>query len=369
MQASTPLLVKAPNAIELQVVNGFEIFTKQLPPLKWIVKPILHEGATLLSGDPKVGKSFLALQIAVAVAGSADKVCGSLSIETHGNVLYLALDDGSERRIQDRLRSLGADEELVKNIDFVYQRNLPPLSQGFDQILDEELTKKTRVLVVLDTLGSVLNSKSSNSQVYRTEYQEAITLQKLAQKHGTCLLIVHHTNKGQSKDPVAKASGSHGLTGAVDSVLMLSSENGRGRLQARPRDWEESEHKLERGTGGGWQVANDQDGSRWKLGPVQAERTDEELAVLGVLKNGSLTHKQIANELSISPEAARKRVSRMEKRGLVRKTPEGTYELVVDDLSTASAVSGMSNLSTCPENPINDLEVLEQVEDVFGNAA
>src|SRR2546425_771128 len=142
-------------AVNLEVVNAYELYMKNLPPTNWIVKPIIHEGATLLTGDPKVGKSFLALQIALAVAGG-------------------------------------------------------------------------------------------------DEYLEGIKLQKLAQAHGIALLILHHTNKREGNDPIARSSGSHGLTGAVDSVLMLSRQSGGHVLAARPRDAEESSYGLERLSNGGW---------------------------------------------------------------------------------------------------------------------
>jgi predicted ATP-dependent serine protease len=94
------------NTHALEVVNAYDIYMKDLPPTKWYVGDILHEGACLLSGDPKVGKSYLALQIAVAVAGTTDRICGALPVGEHGRVLYLAVDDGSEKRIHDRLHQL-----------------------------------------------------------------------------------------------------------------------------------------------------------------------------------------------------------------------------------------------------------------------
>jgi AAA domain len=102
MQATQGSRTVVPESVGLTVVNAYEIYMKDLPPTKWYVGEILQEGATLLSGDPKVGKSFLALQIAIAVAGRSDRVCGSLSVGIHGRVLYLALDDGSEKRIHGR---------------------------------------------------------------------------------------------------------------------------------------------------------------------------------------------------------------------------------------------------------------------------
>jgi RecA-family ATPase len=115
----------------LKIVNAHEIYMKDLPPTKWYVGDIIHEGACLLSGDPKVGKSFLALEIAVAVSGKEGTVCGSLKVGQHGRVLYLAVDDGSEKRIHDRLHQLTDDDEAVKNIDFVYQRDLHRFPRGW----------------------------------------------------------------------------------------------------------------------------------------------------------------------------------------------------------------------------------------------
>src|SRR5437867_3507623 len=170
-------------AVNLEVVNAYELYMKNLPPTNWIVKPIIHEGATLLTGDPKVGKSFLALQIALAVSGGEKRLFDSLEICAYGRVLYLALDDGSEKRLHNRLRGLQLDPEATRNLDFVYQRNLPDLSNGFDRVIDKYLTGKRYVLVILDTFGAVLGQQSGKS-VYREEYQEGIKLQKLAQAHG-----------------------------------------------------------------------------------------------------------------------------------------------------------------------------------------
>jgi len=77
----------------------------KLPPSRnweepfWNVEGILPEGLALLAGRPKVGKTWLALQIATAVAA------GGLVLDrkaNQGRVLYLYLE-GSERQAQGRL--------------------------------------------------------------------------------------------------------------------------------------------------------------------------------------------------------------------------------------------------------------------------
>src|SRR5258708_7481699 len=134
-------------AFALEVVNAYDLYMKDLPPTNWIVNPIIHEGATLLTGDPKVGKSFLALQIALAVSGGEKYLLDSLEVCTHGRVLYLALDDGSEKRLHNRLRGLQLQPAATKNLDLVYQRNLPNLSNGFDRVMDKYLAENKYALV------------------------------------------------------------------------------------------------------------------------------------------------------------------------------------------------------------------------------
>jgi hypothetical protein len=325
MQATQESRNVGPEQVGLTVVNAYDIYMKDLPPTKWYVGEILQEGATLLSGDPKVGKSFLGLQIAIAVAGRSDKVCGSLSVGIHGRVLYLALDDGSEKRIHERLHQLTTDEDAVRNIDFVYQRQLRTLGDGFLEDLERVMADGGYVMVILDTLGAVLGL-SSTKNIYRQEYQEAIKLQKLAQKYGCCLLIIHHTNKGEGKDAVQRASGSHGLTGAVDSVMLLRFEHGRGVLDARPRDGESSTYHLQRAEDGSWFVTGRADTS-----PVAPSKrlTQEMEAVKVALADGPKSREQVVTALGIGDEAARKRLERMERKGLIRKTPESLYEWVV----------------------------------------
>lgn len=359
----------SPTANALHVVNGHDIYMKELPPTKWYIGNILQEGVCLLSGDPKVGKSFLALQIAIAVAGTGETACGSFQIGQHGRVLYLALDDGSEKRIRERLRQLTSDEEAVKQIDFVYQRNLPSLSKGFDEILDQYLSRHKYELVVLDTFGAVLEPTNTKN-VYRMDYQEAIKLQKLAQKHGICLLALHHTNKGEGKDATQRASGSHGLTGAVDSVLLLTGD----RLIARPRDGEESEHSLERQSDGSWQTRNGalarKPDSLWQIGededafgtPPFRRLNREQQAVRDALAAGPKDRPTLAKELGLTDEAMRKRLERMAKAKLVTNLPGRRYEWAGAEAIPASpapgetgrgldTVSVVSQVSECPSCP------------------
>src|SRR5262249_53690257 len=77
--------------------------TQTFPPLTWLLPDLIPEGLCLLVSRPKFGKSWLALDIALATAASRF-VLGTLK-PASGKVLYLALEDG-KRRLQRRLSKL-----------------------------------------------------------------------------------------------------------------------------------------------------------------------------------------------------------------------------------------------------------------------
>ncbi len=82
-----------------------DILRAEFPELQWLVQDLLPgEGLTILAGRPKVGKSALALQLALAVSTEQTFLDRATS---RCPVLCYALED-SERRVQDRLLALGA---------------------------------------------------------------------------------------------------------------------------------------------------------------------------------------------------------------------------------------------------------------------
>jgi hypothetical protein len=113
-----------------------ELLARQLPPIRWAIPDILPEGLTLLAGKPKLGKSWLALSVALAVAA------GGVALGTYpvkqGEVLYLALED-NERRLQSRAKQLLASMSSVPN-SIAFELRWPRLDQGGLAYLFDPLT-------------------------------------------------------------------------------------------------------------------------------------------------------------------------------------------------------------------------------------
>jgi hypothetical protein len=77
-----------------------ELLLHRFPERRWAVPGLIPEGLSLLAGKPKVGKSWLALTMALGVAHGG-RVLGQLAMPEPLGVLYLALED-SPLRLQER---------------------------------------------------------------------------------------------------------------------------------------------------------------------------------------------------------------------------------------------------------------------------
>src|SRR5262249_41437954 len=81
----------------LATTTAADLCALELAEMRWAVEGLIPEGACILAGKPKLGKSWLALHVSLAVA-SGGVVLGKTPVEK-AEVLYLALEDG-RRRLQ-----------------------------------------------------------------------------------------------------------------------------------------------------------------------------------------------------------------------------------------------------------------------------
>jgi hypothetical protein len=156
-----------------------ELLQKSLPPLRWIVPGLIPEGVTLLAGRPKSGKSYLALQIAVAL-GEGAPVLGEIACEPC-EVLYIALEDG-ERRLQGRALKLRGPRAKGVHIATKW----PRIGSGAVEALDHWLDRLRPVkLVVVDTLARVQGDQGDkHKNAYRADYDTLAGFCDLAGRRG-----------------------------------------------------------------------------------------------------------------------------------------------------------------------------------------
>lgn len=258
-------------------VSALEIEHMDLPPLQWIIPDILPEGLSILAAPPKAGKSYLALDAAMAVAGSG-KVFGNIECET-GDVLYLALEDGV-RRLQSRMRQLRPLRDIPARLHF--RIDAPRLSDGLIGELEEwiDAVEQPR-LIIIDTWRTVKPEAQGRGSAYDEDAHAISPIHELAKRNpGLAVLVVHHTRKLETSDSFASISGSYGLTGVADTLLVLQRHGADGhKLCVRGREVEDAEKELQRNrTTGGWEL----------LGDARAlAKTQERQDILDVLEDAA----------------------------------------------------------------------------------
>ena len=215
-----------------------EIMTTVYKPIEFVVNCLIGQGLYILAGAPKIGKSWLSLDICLSIA-KGKKVLGH---ETQcGTALYLCLEDSFER-IQKRLYEL--TDEPTNKLHFVIMSD--SIGSGLEeQITDFKSNHTDLKIVFIDTLQKI---RESTENSYGSDYKELSILKILADNLGIAIVLVHHTRKCSDSDPFNMISGSTGLSGCVDGSMVLV-ERKRGsriaKLYCVGRDIENTEITLQ----------------------------------------------------------------------------------------------------------------------------
>jgi len=314
------------NFADLSSLSG--IFTaadlqgKEFPPINWVVPGVLPEGLTILAGKPKLGKSWLALDMALAVAGGGSVLGRECQ---PGPALYLALED-NQRRLQRRMNII--EPHLSWPSDLELNTRWPRLDAGGIKTIVEWITTRQGArLIIVDTLAVVRPQQKAADSMYSSDYGALRGLHQIASKHNLAVMVVHHLRKADAEDPFDTVSGSTGLTGAADSTLILTRREADGGavLLGRGRDLEDFERGLE----------FDKPTCRWRdVGdPVEAFASDTRQAIFTAIKAGKHTPGAIAEAADITDDNARQTLRRMVRAGDITKEARGLYYMKSDPLT------------------------------------
>jgi hypothetical protein len=318
--------------------DGAWLDAQDFPPLRYAVPPILPEGSTLLVGPPKVGKSLLIKAAGLAVA-SGGQVLG-LPVGEPRPVLLLALEDG-DRRIQDRCRRLMCGEAIPKRFQYLTRvmpgRLLDTIAAWLDQYGDDA------PLVILDTLGRAMPPAQPGESAYQRDYRIGAAVKRLADEHpGTALLTIHHDRKAEAADFVDSVSGTHGLAGAADTIVVLSRPRNEpeGVLRVTGRDVLEAEYAV-RFADGVWSLDGhdlDEAAHRARTARLTESLGDRSAAIVAVVANHpeGVRAADVAAEAGVSAGVAKDYLARLERAGRIEKPTRGLYTPVASVATVAS---------------------------------
>ena len=232
----------------LQTISCEEIMATPIAPIPFSVENLFGQGLYLFAGAPKIGKSWLSLDICLSVA-KGESVLGQRTAK--GTALYLCLED-NKVRLQNRLYEL--TNEPTDSLYFSLLADT--IGDGLEQQIEQfYLAHRDLKIVVIDTLQKI---RSSEESAYGTDYAELASLKRLADKLAITILLVHHTRKCKDSDPFNMISGSTGLRGCADGALVLIEKDRathEATLYCEGRDIESRELKLQR-TAHRWELTD-----------------------------------------------------------------------------------------------------------------
>jgi len=299
--------------------NAAELINLDIPEPEWLVNDYIPQGFTILAGKPKVGKSWLALGLAVAV-GCGGKFLSNIDVsDSQGDVLYLALEDNL-RRLKSRLITTLQDQDAPNSIYF--HTDFPRASGGGLERIAEWITNSDNPkLIVIDTLQKFRNIGKAGGNIYAEDYTAVEGLKRLADQHNISVVVLHHQRKMGATDDLDTVSGSLGLTGAGDMTLILTKERMRadGVLKFFGRDIEETELALR----------FDNDICNWiLLGKADDYRaTKEQQAIIDALRESeeAMSPKEVAELLGKTANNMRVSMRRMANNGIIKLLERGKY--------------------------------------------
>lgn len=202
-------------------IDAEELMARPMEKTPFIVDGLLPYGLTCLSGDSKIGKSWMMLWLGLQVATGKPV----WDFQTNAcDVLYLCLEDNF-RRIQTRLFKLA--DEAPDNLRFAVSAE--DICHGLDEQIADYLSQYPATkLIIIDTLQKVRDSKSGagKNSMYSSDYDDMSAFKEIADKNNLAVVLVHHLRKQfDAKDPFNNASGSTGLNGASDTMYILRKDS------------------------------------------------------------------------------------------------------------------------------------------------
>lgn len=294
-----------------------ELMAMSFPEPTWAVPGLIAEGVTLLCGPPKVGKSWLSLNLGVAIAAGT-RALGSINVDS-GPVLYLALED-TPRRLQSRMRTVLAGQPAPRALTL--DTYCPPLPAGGAEYIAGWLDEHTGArLVVIDVFTKVRGHAPGGVSAYEADYAAIGHVKRLADAYAVPIVLVHHVRKAASDDFLAEVSGTNGLAGAADAVLVLK----RGRAEAdgvlhiTGRDVTENDYAMR----------FDADKGAWNLldGPAEKHLMNNTRAMIArfVDEFPGRKPKEIADALQLKENTVRQSCIRMAQDGQLHAGSGGAY--------------------------------------------
>lgn len=339
---ATPAVATDYTVVPRMPIDVNDLLMMERKSTVWYAPSFLREGLGLLVGQPNVGKTPAAIQLAIAIA-TGNKWLNTVACR-HAKVLYLGMEY--------------SPQELIPMFDISRMGQTIPRGWLFTKTIEDEFPTNPEAalaelewylrvmevrVIIIDVLTAFLPPEKFKQNVYRGDYSELKPYHRLALQYNAAILGVWHASKRES-DPKIMYNGSTGMWAAAASrVTMYQDQDQRVRITSFPRmgdriDWALTQEK------------NNQ-GHRWVLADATPEpmMNDTERAIWRWLKENSdkgntRTPATIAEMTSIPHNTVKSILRRMFEKNLLQQgTGSGYY---VEEVATAATLATAATHTT-----------------------
>ena len=191
------------------------------PVPSWIEPGLLpSSGILFLGGEPKIGKSLLAANLALALAAGSSRA--SFQVPAPRRVLMCQFElptSAFAQRLDTMRQPIGSAADSNLFVDTAAAGHLLSAPRGLDHFLGAARAANAEV-VVLDPLYSTHDQDENDTRAMAALCQ---SLLRLRDGSGAALIVIHHVRKSVGRDEVGRAfRGSSALHAVGDSYLLLT---------------------------------------------------------------------------------------------------------------------------------------------------
>ena len=209
---------EAPDTDTFTLESAAEIVARQPP--QWVVRDLIPtEELTLIVGETNCGKTFLAMDLLLAVARPNCSHWLGNKIRIHGPVVHISLEG---RSLPNRIRAYLKHHGITAPPDYHAIGGNVTLAQDYAR-LAQTLDALQPTVIAVDTVNRALGGGDENSSTDMGAFIRAAE-QLVVAFPGCAVILVHHLGKDVGKG----ARGHSSLRGAVGAELLVTHDKPTG---------------------------------------------------------------------------------------------------------------------------------------------
>ena len=311
--------------------DGLEdIMTTEFPERPQLIPGFLPKGLIIMAGQPKVGKSYAMLNLAIAAA-QGGVMWSTFRVQEPTNTLYVAYES-DYNEIKERTHQIVCGQPVPNNLFFL-KMDIDDMDLRLDAEgllrLSDYVTRRQIGLVIIDTWQRARPVDDNHKgNAYERDSDLLIPVQMMTKVLDITTILVHHTRKGiDETNPFNEISGSTGFQAISDAMMLMKKEEGNmNRLWVRGRRMADNEYHVE------VDVTKPGVVHLSEVDETTQKPTPERRGILDVLADGDvMTTVDIAERIDKPETTVRRTLTRMVKDGQIEKVGRGKFQRIVGE--------------------------------------